>query len=244
MFADDPPRWATKRAASSIRVPGGWTPVEDLKPGDLVVTQGGALEPVVWSGSRVLRPEDIEARPSLRPVKIRPGILGNRSEVRLSPQHAVLMLLDGEEVLVRAGHLARHGYRGCRIAEGTRRITYHHILLPSHGIMDADGLAAESLYPGRHAVAPLDRKSQMEIAAAVLALHRRGSEEVVGLTDLAQIYGPTARPILSGADVARAIGRQALMPVPPYAGLATATATTTLPARHKRPELRLVKAAA
>lgn len=231
-------------AGTPIRVPGGWTSVEDLVPGDLVVTRGGAVEPVIWSGSRDVRHEELAAHPSLRPVKIRPGVLGNRGEVRLSPQHAVLMLLDGDEVLVRAVHLARHGYRGCRVAEGARRITYHHILLPEHAVLDADGLAAESLYPGRHAVAPLDRKARVEIAAAVLALHRTGKEEVVGLADLARIYGPTARPVLSGTEVARAISRQALLPVLPDAPVVTGTATTSVPARHKRPALRLVMAAA
>jgi Ca2+-binding RTX toxin-like protein len=231
-------------SGTPIRVPDGWKMVEDLIPGDLVVTRGGAVEPVIWSGSRDVRHEEIEARPSLRPVKIRPGALGNRAEVRLSPQHAVLMLLDGEEVLVRAVHLAKHGYRGCRIAEGTRRISYHHILLPDHAILDADGLAAESLYPGRNALMPLDRKAQAEIAAAVLAMRRTGSEGVVGLADLARIYGPTARPVISGADVARAIARQALVPVPSDAPMTAMTFATAVPTRRTPPALRLVKAAA
>jgi Ca2+-binding RTX toxin-like protein len=231
-------------SGTPIRVPGGWKNVEDLVPGDRVVTRGGAVEPVIWSGSRLLRAGEIEARPSLRPVKIRPGALGNRGEVRLSPQHAVLMLLDGEEVLVRAVHLAKHGYRGCRIAEGTRRIGYHHILLPDHAVLDADGLAAESLYPGRNAMTPLDRKAQTEVAAAVLALRRTGREEVIGLADLARLYGPTVRPVLSGADVERAIAREALVPVAMDTALVAATAVTKVPTGHKRPELRLVKAAA
>lgn len=232
-------------AGTPIRVPGGWRAVEELVAGDMVITRGGAVEPVIWSGSRELKPHEIEARPSLRPVKIRPGILGNRNEVRLSPQHAVLMLLDGQEVLVRAVHLARHGYRGCRIAEGVRRITYHHILLPKHAILDADGLAAESLYPGRHAVAPLDSRAQVEIAAAVLAQHRTSTKAAVALTDLAEIYGPTVRPVLSGAEVACALAREALAPIPNDAAPVVQTAVVTpFPTRHSRPELRLVRAMA
>lgn len=228
-------------AGTAIRTPGGWRDVADITAGDLVLTREGRVEPVIWSGARSVMQAELEAQPSLRPVKVKAGVLGNRRDVRLSPQHAVLMLLDGEEVLVRAIHLARNGYRGCRIAEGTRRIAYHHLLLPKHAILDADGMAAESLYPGRQAIAPLDRKAQAEIAAAVLALNHLGREEISGRADLARLYGPTVRPVLSGSDVARAIARDALHPAGPVAASAT---VSPIPARQKRPMLQLVRSAA
>ena len=231
-------------AGTAIRTPEGWRDVADIVAGDLVLTSEGRAEPVIWAGSRSVLQAELEAHPSLRPVKVKAGVLGNRSDIRLSPQHAVLMLLDGVEVLVRAVHLARHGYRGCRIAEGTRRIVYHHLLLPEHAILDADGMSAESLYPGHNAIAPLDRRAQAEIAAAVRSLTRIARKEISEQDDLARLYGPTVRPVLSGSEVAQAIARGALHPALRGTAVAVGAAMSSMPACEKRPMLKLVHSAA
>ena len=61
--------------------------------------------------------------------------------------------LDGQEMLVRAKHLAELDDPRFRIAKGKKEVGYHHFLLERHGIVFAQGMATETPYPGPMAVA-------------------------------------------------------------------------------------------
>ncbi|MDX1822111.1 MAG: Hint domain-containing protein [Paracoccaceae bacterium] len=186
-------------AGTPIRTPGGWRRVEDLAVGDLVETSSGPM-PVLWAGSRSLSQGDLEADPALRPVLVPAGVLGNRAAVLLSPQHAVLVEDgQGQSLLVRAKHLAAVGWRGVRVARGKRSVTYHHILLPRHAIVSADGMAAESLYPGPQTLKMLGFQASLAIMAAVARV-RTGSARAGGLS-LEERYGPRVHPLMSWRDV-------------------------------------------
>ena len=191
-------------AGTAIRTASGWRAIETLQQGDIVATRDHGLQPILWCGMRRVERDEIAQDRKLLPVHIKAWTLGNRRDLRVSAQHAVLMQLDGEEVFVRATHLARHGFKGVRVAQGVRSVQYHHLLMPKHTILDADGLAAESFYPGPNGLASLSGASRMEIAARIC----RG-RNVIGETateTLAQIYGPTARRVLTGREARDAIG--------------------------------------
>jgi len=49
------------------------------------------------------------------------------------------------EQLVRAGHLAATGWGGARLLHGLWRVASHHLLLPRHALVCAEGLWLESL---------------------------------------------------------------------------------------------------
>ena len=178
-------------AGTLIGTPRGPVPVETLRPGDLVVTRDHGAVPVLWSGGRSLTAGDLAAEPGLLPVAIRENALGRHGALLLSPQHAVLALTDQGERLVRARHLAALNDPRFRIARGKRRVSYHHILLQRHGIVTANGLPCETLYPGPMALAALGPAARLSIALAQPWL----AGVVLGAADPLAVYGPTARPL-------------------------------------------------
>jgi Ca2+-binding RTX toxin-like protein len=185
-----------------IRTPQGWRVVETLQAGARVMTHDGAALPILWVGAQQLTRCDLAANPHLLPVLCAPGSLGNRQAVLVSPQHCILMVLNGEEVFVRAIHLARAGFAGGRVAMGKRQVGYHHILLDRHAILDADGAAMESFYPGRMAMAAVQPQVQRAIAAVIGAGLPRD--------DFEALYGPRARRVLAGQQVAKVIAQGGL----------------------------------
>ena len=88
----------------------GEVAVEDLVPGDAVLTRDNGFKPILWVGRRDLSAQALAADPKLHPVRIRQGALGRQLPLRdslVSPQHRLLLtgpraeLLFGEhEVLV------------------------------------------------------------------------------------------------------------------------------------------------
>ncbi|MES2846185.1 MAG: Hint domain-containing protein [Pseudomonadota bacterium] len=180
-----------------ILTPTGPRPIETLAAGDMVMTLDHGAQPVVWVGARDLTWTDLAADPRLRPVRIRVGALGNTGDVILSHNHAVLMEIDGTEKLVRAGHLAQSGDGRFRIAQGRRAVGYHHLLLPQHEIVFANGMASETLYPGPMAIGALGQDAARDIARKMPAL----SAVLAGLADAATHYGPPARPFAKKHEV-------------------------------------------
>jgi len=190
-------------AGSPILTPSGPRPVETLTRGDFVITQTGPA-PVIWAGSRSLGPADLAADPNQRPIHFAAGAIGNSVPLRLSPQHAVqIVMSDGLPVLVRAKHLAEAGLRGVRIARGVKSVTYHHLLLQRHSTLSAAGASVETMYPGHMALASFPIAARLAIAAAIIGSHRVGVAGVIDLADLSQIYGPRCFPLLGRREALR-----------------------------------------
>lgn len=196
-------------AGTRIAVPGGWAAVEDLGPGDLVETAEGP-RPVVWAAARRLDAADLEARPDWRPIRLRAGSFGLLRDLILSPQHGVVVA--GR--LIRARHLAAWG-AGARVARGMRAVRYHHLLLPRHGLIRAEGAWCESFYPGAEALRAL---SACDLARLMAALGGPGDVAAVyGPRCLALATGREARSLLSGAP--RSPQRFATIRAPVPAGI-------------------------
>ncbi len=144
--------------------------VEDLAPGDLVLTRDRGYRPLSWIGTKALDAATLAAEPALRPVRIAAGALGGGLPIRdmeVSPQHRMLftgaraeMLFGHHEVLVAAVHLV--GLPGItRRAEGSVR--YIHILFDRHEVVRADGAWSESFQPGDRTLAGLDAPQRQEL---------------------------------------------------------------------------------
>ncbi|MDO9637680.1 MAG: Hint domain-containing protein [Pseudotabrizicola sp.] len=138
-----------------ITTPKGLRPVEDLQPGDQILTRDSGFQDICWAGRRDLGLADLLANPALRPVRIAAGALGGglpRRDMLVSPQHRMLIegaraeLLFGErEVLVAALNLV--GLPGiARVM--ARRVSYIHVMCSQHEIMQAEGAWTESFQPG------------------------------------------------------------------------------------------------
>jgi len=142
-------------AGTRIDTRDGPVPVEDLRPGDRVLTRDCGFRTVVWAGRRDLGPGDLIAAPRLMPVRIAAGALGPGVPARdlvVSPQHRMLLtgaraeLLFGEtEVLAAALHLV-----GCPgiTRENVTSVSYLHVMFDCHEIIRAEGAWSESFQPG------------------------------------------------------------------------------------------------
>jgi hypothetical protein len=124
-----------------IRTPDGETAVEELRRGDLVLTNDGEPRPVAWIGLRVIAARFADP---LRcwPVRIKAGALDENVPARdllLSPDHALLV----GDVLIHAGALVNGAsiLRETRIAE---RFSYFHVELDDHSLILAENAPAET----------------------------------------------------------------------------------------------------
>lgn len=146
--------------------------VEDLRPGDLVVTRDSGLQPLRWVGRRDLGLVDLIVQPALRPVRIAAGALGDglpRRDLLVSPQHRMLLCGTGpemwfgaDEVLVAAVHML--GQPG--ITQGLRNgVTYIHIMCDAHAIIMANGAWTESFQPAGRMLAGMEADQRAELLA-------------------------------------------------------------------------------
>ena len=140
----------------------GDKPIETLAAGDLVRTLDHDFQPVRWIGS-VRRP----AIGTLAPVMIRKGVLGNRRDLMVSPQHRMLLtgwraelFFGASEVLTTAKSLIND--RDVFRVEGGF-VEYFHILFDKHEIIFAEGAPSESFYPAAVGAQALPKETRDEI---------------------------------------------------------------------------------
>ena len=164
-----------------IRTAAGNRRIECLRTGDFVFTKDNGLQRIRWIGSKT-----VAAKGKLAPVVITAGVLGNRRDLKVSPQHRMLVTGDkaerlfGErEVLVPAKHLTN--WAGIYQQE-CEEITYFHILFETHEIVFAEGAASESFHPGEFGMSTLEEAARDEIL-----------ELFPELKTNARAFGPAAR---------------------------------------------------
>lgn len=126
------------------RPDGTQTPVQDLRPGDLVLTRDRGPQPLQWVGCTTLR-----AQGAFAPVVIRAGAMNNPNDLVLNPDHRILIYQRQDligagrpDVLVKVRHLV-DGERILWRPGGF--VDYHQLLLDDHDILYAEGIATESL---------------------------------------------------------------------------------------------------
>ncbi len=136
-------------AGTMIMTDQGERPVESLKPGDLVETLDHGLQPVRWIGCSLT-----DATAKHAPVVIRANALGNDRELRVSPQHRIL--IEGWQAELHFGQRqvlvpAKHLINGKTIfQEPAGKVDYYHLMFDHHEIIWSDGLLSESFFPGDH----------------------------------------------------------------------------------------------
>ncbi|WP_299612183.1 Hint domain-containing protein [uncultured Tateyamaria sp.] len=167
-----------------IDTPNGPRAIQTLGCGDLVDTAQSGPQPILWVGETT-----VEAIGDMAPIVISARTLGNDHDLIVSPQHAILLndwraelLFGQDEVLVRAKDLL--------CMEGVYRkvggqVTYHHILLDTHHVVQSHGIWSETLYPGAIALGAVGDAARAEIEAL--------------FPDLIE-YGPMCAPCLKGFE--------------------------------------------
>lgn len=170
-------------SGTAIRTPGGLRLIDQLQVGDLVTTADNGPQRICWIGRRVLDEVQLNARPNLRPILIKRGVLGAERDLLVSPQHRMLAGPRGER-LVPAKRLARIT-PGMRVAHGKRQVTYIHLMFETHQVIFAESTASESFYPGPMALRMLAPGPRDEIfglfpGLAAAAFKARGIVESYG----------------------------------------------------------------
>lgn len=153
-----------------IATPQGERRVEDLRPGDRVITRDNGIQAIRWAGARTLEGDSLVQAAHLQPILIREGALGNglpERDMMVSPNHRVLVANDktalyfeDREVLVAAKHLT--GLKGVDAVQ-TTSVTYIHFMFDYHEVVLSDGAWTESFQPGDQTLRGLDNAQRTEI---------------------------------------------------------------------------------
>lgn len=141
-------------AGTLVTTPDGPVPVEQLTEGQLVTTLDHGDQPIRWIGTFTCA-----GIGKMAPIRIPEGLLDNRRELLVSPQHRLLVsspiamrMFGVDDLLIPAVKLLGHG-GVARVERGV--VTYVHLLFDRHEIVFAEGAATESLLMGTQAVVSL-----------------------------------------------------------------------------------------
>ncbi|OCX61063.1 hypothetical protein BFP70_16565 [Thioclava sp. SK-1] len=179
-------------AGTMVKTPTGPRCVETLQIGDYICRRDGPPVPVIWTGSRHISHAQMQADPRLLPVQIAAGVFGQPHALHVSGQHGIYVPDGMNGGLARARHLGQSEWRGARIMRGKRGCTYHHILLPRHDLICANGLWVESFWPGPNGFAAMDLANRQSI----LTNQPHLSAGLLGLAPVETGYGARILPVL------------------------------------------------
>jgi len=189
-----------------IATPSGARAIETLGPGDLVRTIEGKFVPVLWSGQRELRLDDMAGHPESMPVRFEAGSLGDNlpeKALEVSPQHRIMLksriaerMFGQDEVLVPARFFV--GLPGITRVRGIRPTLYIHLLVSGHQVLVANGAPAESLYVGKEARKMLGKTNWKAM---------RGALKVAPFVNGKPTMAP-ARPLVDGKKAKQFVARQ------------------------------------
>ncbi|MCK8483876.1 Hint domain-containing protein [Aliiroseovarius sp. S2029] len=162
----------------------GERPIQDLRPGDMVVTRDNGVQPIRWMGQKT-----VSGTGPLAPIRIAPGGFGNDRPLLVSPQHRMVfagyeasLLFAEREVMVPAKHLLDG--RGAVLAP-MEQVTYFHMMFDRHEVVFANNAATESFHPGHQGLAAIDAAARDELFSLFPELRADPCH-----------YGDTARPVL------------------------------------------------
>lgn len=174
-----------------LLTPGGYVPICELRPGDLLTTADNGSRPVEWIGRTQVSAKDLADAPNMRPIRLRQGHHGLMRDILVSPQHCVAV----GDSFVRASHLAELPGSGARVAQGVSEVEYIHVLCERHEVLIAEGMHTESFYPGPQAMRTLGPQALAELQRILPGL-LDGDDSAA-----AAAIGPTARRILQRRDI-------------------------------------------
>ena len=158
---------------TNIRTRHGERAVETLRVGDPVWTLDDGCQPLRWCGRFEVGADRLRTDPSVHPVRVRAGALGPavpRRDLFVSQQHRLLVrsriagrMFDTPEVLVAAKKLI--GAPGIEIVPRRGPMTYFHLVLDRHAIVEADGAQTETMLIAPQAVRGLSQADRDAVLA-------------------------------------------------------------------------------
>lgn len=156
--------------AAKIMTPDGPRHAGDLQPGDLIVTRDNGAKPLAWVGQKTLSMGSLINDPSLAPVTIKAGALGNGlpvSDLTISPNHRILVsaqkrdvMMNAPEVLMSAQSLLGHKGVAQSVPNG---VTYLHLMFEQHELIMSEGAWSESFQPTKAAISGVESQQKADL---------------------------------------------------------------------------------
>jgi hypothetical protein len=158
-----------------IKTPRGERLIEDLKPGDLVMTIDHGLQPIRWIGRR-----SVVGRGRFTPIRVSSMNKSDaQNSVLVSPEHRVLfkgylsqLHFGTSEVLIAAKHLIGSG---TAFEAPCAKVTYIHIMFDQHEIVYSNGIPTESFFAGEIGLNGIEDSSRDELFGLFPELRTRGN---------------------------------------------------------------------
>ena len=158
-------------ADTLILTPWGERTIQELDVGDEVVDYYGKRHEIIWTGSRKLSLPRASAFHKWRPVDIERDAFGEGRPYRItrvSQQHRIVLddwrarLYSGvDAVFAPAVHLVNG--EDIRLNTALDEVEYCHVMCAEHVVLVANGMPAESLFPGSVALEGLERSARSEM---------------------------------------------------------------------------------
>jgi len=165
-------------AGTMIKTERGERPVEDLSPGDRVMTRDHGMQTIRWAGRRT-----VAGIGNMAPVTFDAGTLGCSEPLTVSRNHRMLitgtmaeLVCGGDELLLSAKMLVND--RNVR-HEPCGFVTYVHIMFDYHEIIWANDCLTESFYVGDHAMKALDEAHATEVLAIFPEVRSRTKKQTL-----------------------------------------------------------------
>ncbi|MAQ86283.1 MAG: hypothetical protein CMH12_24315 [Maritimibacter sp.] len=151
---------------------GAQRPIEDIRPGDSVLTRDSGAQTVRWVGQQTVR-----ASGAFAPITIAPGALNNEGPLKLSPNQRLFVYQREDtlgagrsEVAIKAEYLVN----GETVTRGNGGfVEYFQILFDAHEFIFAEGIATESLALDTRTGPALPREIRAKLTAAEAGRPRR-----------------------------------------------------------------------
>jgi hypothetical protein len=191
-------------AGTLIATEMGWQDVRDLQPGDRIVTFDNGMQPLRALRESVLMTGGEQTPRLTWPLHVPSGALGNRSDLTLLPEQAVLIETDVAEdlfgdpfTLVVAGGL--EGYKGISRAAPAREMRVYTLEFAGEEIVYANGTTLLHC-PRQTARRVTSAEELMGVGATSLyaRLPRAQSETLVSLLREAEISPELMRQTVAG----------------------------------------------
>jgi len=157
-------------SGTKITTETGEVAVENLRPGDKVLTRDHGVQPVRWVGLKPMSGRFLLDHPHLRPVFVCKGAFGGGlplADTMMSPNARVPVACDAEGFLGRSSedmvalkNLVNH--RGIQQIDTTGMV-YVHIMLSGHEIIAANGVWVETFKAGDRSLKNIGNAQRLEI---------------------------------------------------------------------------------